>query len=682
MQLGTLVLVFCLIPGEASGDYQLRAGSTVTPIQKVIQMLTEMMEKGKKEKQDEEVRFAKFKRFVEMTSADKKKDIEKANQDIEQLTADIDKAEADAAQLGREVKELEASINGWEADEKAQTGVREKERADFKVVQKDYTESLDAIERAIATLKSRSADVPQAALISLGSLAEKSHRFPEHAKRVLESYLQSGAVAQAVSLAPEANAYESQSGGVIAMLEKLKKKFFKELSAVEKEEMNKKHSYEMNMQALHDSIEEATQQRDEKTAMKANRLGDASKGKADLTDTKTMLDEDTKYLTELTSLAQQKSSDYETRQKLRAEEIEAIAKAIEIMSSPSVAGKAEKHSFRGGAALTQVVHHTALAQLRSGLMSPQQQRAVSFLTDRAASAKSQLLSVIAQRVAEDPFAKVKKMIKDLIVKLMEQASDEADHKDFCDSELSTNKQTRDELTAQAESLQAQIDELTSIATKMGKDMSELSDQIAELDATMVKATAERQTEKAKNTETIADAKEAQAAVSQALKVLNDFYAKAASSTALFQQTPAADVPETFDEPYKGNQDAKGGVVGMLEVIASDFGRLEADTTSAESTAQREYDTLIADSKEDKAAKLKEKHHKNLKKREAENNLGFRTKDLETTQEELTAALDYYEKLKPSCVDSGLSYADRVARRKEEIVSLQEALRILQGEELA
>merc|ERR1719207_501302 len=103
------------------------------------------MEKGKKEKQDEEVRFAKFKRFVEMNSADKKKDIEKANQDIEQLTADIDKAEADAAQLGREVEELDGSINGWEADRKAETAIRDKENADFKVVQKDYTEALDAI---------------------------------------------------------------------------------------------------------------------------------------------------------------------------------------------------------------------------------------------------------------------------------------------------------------------------------------------------------------------------------------------------------------------------------------------------------------------------------------------------------------------------------------------------------
>ena len=40
---------------------------------------------------------------------------------------------------------------------------------------------------------------------------------------------------------------------------------------------------------------------------------------------------------------------------------------------------------------------------------------------------------------------------------------------------------------------------------------------------------------------------------------------------------------------------------------------------------------------------------------------------------------YFEKLKPSCMEAGESYADRVARRKEEIESLQEAVKILDGE---
>merc|ERR1711869_42022 len=108
-------------------------------------------------------------------------------------------------------------------------------------------------------------------------------------------------------------------------------------------------------------------------------------------------------------------------------------------------------------------------------------------------------------------------------------------------------------------------------------------------------------EKAKNAETIKDAQEAQKAVEQALGVLKDFYEKAGDATALMQQQPTA--PEIFDKPYKGMSGENGGVVGMLEVIESDFARLEADTKTAEEESQAEYDKFMTDSEVDKAQKV-------------------------------------------------------------------------------
>merc|ERR1719390_43047 len=196
---------------------------------------------------------------------------------------------------------------------------------------------------------------------------------------------------------------------------------------------------------------------------------------------------------------------------------------------------------------------------------------------------------------------------------------------------------------------------------------------------MAKATKLRQEEKAKNTETIADSEEAQTAVAQALTVLKEFYAKAGEATALVQQS---DEPEIFDKPYKGMGGESGGVVGMLEVIESDFARLEADTKASEASAQKEYDEFMTDSQVDKTKKSTDIEHKTAKKQDEEQALTTKKSDLEGTQKELDAALAYFDKLKPSCVDSGVSYEDRVARRKEEIESLQEALKILNGEDLA
>merc|ERR1719208_793105 len=190
----------------------------------------------------------------------------------------------------------------------------------------------------------------------------------------------------------------------------------------------------------------------------------------------------------------------------------------------------------------------------------------SYLRNKAAQLDSRVLSVLASRVSADPFVKVKKMIKDLLVRLMEEANEEAEHKGWCDTELATNEQTRKEKTAAVETLHAEIDELEASIAKLTEEIAELTKAVAELDTAMAKATEIRQQEKATNEQTIADAQEAQTAVAQALTVLKEFYAKAGDATALVQQQPEA--PEIFNSPYKGMQAEHGGVIGMLEVIES------------------------------------------------------------------------------------------------------------------
>merc|ERR1719161_1047078 len=231
-----------------------------------------------------------------------------------------------------------------------------------------------------------------------------------------------------------------------------------------------------------------------------------------------------------------------------------------------------------------------------------------------------------------------------------------------------------------ETLHAEIDELETSIAALTEQIAELTKAVAELDAAMAKATEIRAAEKAKNAETIKDAQDAQTAVAQALVVLKEFYAKAAEATALLQakQEP----PPIFDAPYKGMQSENGGVVGMLEVIQSDFARLQSDTEAAEAAAQKEYDEFMTDSQVDKAAKVADSEHKTAKKQDQEQTLASKNEDVVDTQKELDAALAYFDKLKPSCVDAGVSFEDRVARRKDEIQSLQEALKILNGEDIA
>jgi len=644
-------------------------GATVTPVQKVIQLLNGMVEKGKKEKHEEQVQFAAYKQFCDDTTVEKQRAIKEANEMIEILQADIQKYEADAAQLAKEIAKHDEDISTWEGDFKAASKVREIEHTDYVATHKDYTESIDALDEGIATLKKQAHDVKQAAA-SLMQISA-SNIIPAESKKVIDAFLAQDPDDENLAVAaPEANAYEFQAQGIVDMLTKLAGKFEDERTDLEKEETNARHAFEMLSQDLKAQIGQATSARTEKSEAKAKALQSSADAKGDLQDTTTTRDDDSKYLADLTATCEQKSSDFAARQQLRAEEIAAVEKAIEILSSGAVSGASEKH-------LPQLIQKSSsLAQLRSESQNPNQMRVAAYLREQGSRINSRVLSALAMRVADDPFKKVKKMIKDLIVKLMEEANEEAEHKGWCDTELSTNEQTRKEKTEAVETLHAEIDELEASIAKLTEEITDLTKAVAELDAAVAKATSVREEEKAKNTVTIKDAQDAQTAVAQALSVLKDFYAKAAEATSFVQQ------PEVFDEPYKGMGSENGGVVGMIEVIQSDFARLESETSAAEAEAQKQYDEFMGDSSVDKAQKSKDIEHKSGKKQNHEQALQEAKTDLDGTQKELDAALAYYEKLKPSCVDAGESYEDRVARRKEEIESLQEALRILNGEDVA
>merc|ERR1719158_1811510 len=127
------------------------------------------------------------------------------------------------------------------------------------------------------------------------------------------------------------------------------------------------------------------------------------------------------------------------------------------------------------------------------------------------------------------------------------------------------------------------------------------------------------------------------------------------------------------------QAGSGGIVGMLEVILSDFARLETETSTAESQAQGSFERFMDESNEDVAVKETEITHKTNAKEDCDATTRSLKKELELTQEELDAAMDYYDKLKPDCLDAGLSYEERVQKREEEIEALKEALQVLAQE---
>merc|ERR1719326_636828 len=111
-------------------------------------------------------------------------------------------------------------------------------------------------------------------------------------------------------------------------------------------------------------------------------------------------------------------------------------------------------------------------------------RVAAFLQGRARSSGSKLLAMVAERAEADPFKKVKKMIKDLISKLNEEATSESEHKGWCDTELTTNQQTRDARTEDVNVLNAKIEDLTAEIASLLQDIEDLNTALQELSSEM------------------------------------------------------------------------------------------------------------------------------------------------------------------------------------------------------
>merc|ERR1719353_371296 len=469
-------------------------------------------------------------------------------------------------------------------------------------------------------------------------------------------------------------AFEGSSGGILKTMEDMEGDLAATREKSEYEESDERHAYDMEQDELTSSIEVDDDRATDKTMAKSEKKSVEAHDHGDVVALAKQKGEDEKYLAELLAQCESKSNDFESRAKLRQEELDALQEAIDIIASKSVSGAADKH-------LPSFVQTRSLA-LRASAQTKAKATVVRALQTAAARTKSKQLARLAARVMEaGPFDKIIGMIKDMIAKLTETAGEEADHKEFCDGELKENKMTRDSKTSDINSLTATKERLEAQIAKLTDERAALSDAIAELDAAMSEATSIGQKESNENTAAIKDAKAAQEAVKAALSVLEGFYAKAASATALVQtrqRSPDKEAPASFTEPYKGMGAGKG-VVGMLEVILSDFVRLDQETSSEEAAAAAAFEEFSATSNADKDAKTDELETKRKQKVGAEADLAQTMRDLKSTQKELTAALKYFDKLKPSCLDAGVDFAERTARREEEIASLKDALKIL-GEE--
>jgi len=677
---------------------------------KVIQMLEEMSFKAKEEKNAEAVNYAKFTTFSKQERASLQANIDKDSQSVEQLGASIVKAESDAKSLAQEVSDLNALEAKSDTELKAATAQRAKDNKAFLKEQQDYSESIGALERAIGVMNKRDFDIKGTSLLQLS----RDSKLPAQAQAMVAAFLSDVSANDDAYAPPEAHAYEFQSGGIIELLKKLKLEFEDKRGTLEKEEQNSSHAFEMIKADLEKTIKNSQIEASEKTKQKEQRTESAALDKKVLAGTQKSKAMTVNQLKDLVQETQEKALSFEEKQALRDDEIEAIAKAIEILSSPDAADASAKH-------LVHLQMPASFVQLRGTseeAMSPRH-RVRQFLEQAGVRLKSKDISLLAQKIGDDPFAKVKKLIDGMINRLMEEANADAEHEGYCDKEMGKSKLTRNRLTEEIDSLTAAQEEGKANIAMLTQRIATLSKEVKELQQAMADATELRSGEKKKNAQTIEEAQKAQKAVSSALAVLEEFYKRAAQATAFVQtsskratrpvkmgseewdslanpdfkgtvdwghkagmQTQGGGRGDPGGEAYTGQQEAAGGVLALLNVCLSDFNALEADTKASEKEAQTEYDKFMTDSKRGTATRMQAIEMREADQAAASSKLSEDTADLKRTQDELLAAERYHKELVPQCIDQGMTWEEVQAARQAEITSLKEALEIFSRDDIA
>lgn len=318
-------------------------------------------------------------------------------------------------------------------------------------------------------------------------------------------------------------------------------------------------------------------------------------------------------------------------------------------------------------------------------------KVISLLKMKGQNLKSSTLALMAMKLAADPFAKVKTLIQQLIERLLRESANEATHKGWCDTEIGKAETDREFRHKDLQKLNADITSLEARKAELELDIETLTAELQKLNADLSEATKLRLEEKADNKETLENASEGLTALKQALKVLKDFYKNAmkpSSQVQLLQASPvgedmaAGGIDAGFSGSSQGNQAQGQGIIAMLETIASDFERTEAETEAAEKKAHREFIEYDRETKASISTKETGLSQAENDLEQTNGDLVASLEDLQSTQKLLDASLETLEKLRPACVDTGMSYEERVERREAEISALKEAICVLDEEDNA
>jgi hypothetical protein len=712
MKVQCVTIVYLLALGSA---HALHGAQLVSPIAKVITLLEDLKTSVEDEAKEEAKTYDKFACFCKDNTEEKSTAITEGQTTIDSDSATIGEKTAALAEKQTELMGLKKQIQTITLEIAEAEAQRAKEKAEYEMVIADLEKALSSMEKAIEALEaSKPADLFQVRKIIRRSvaLADVLELNPKH-RRAIAAFL------QAENTEDPESEYEFHSQGIIDILKDLKEDFTKNKEEKDTEEEKASKAHDALMAEKKKMVEDAKAAKSEAEDAIANLQDEIATTKESLVEAEAELKDNQLYLKDLTARCELKAKEWDQRSQMRADEVQAITQALEVIKGGAAENEADRAmlqeeyaaSSSSGSEGKEISDHRALdiaeddvGDLGLDFLQEQgtmkahalrflnkakadiaiatsddarKQKALDTLVKEGRRIGSSLLLSTAINLGPDPFKKVKQLIQALVERLLQEMASEAGHKGFCDTELGKAKTNRNFEHERTQKYSAKLQKLEVAEATLEESIVTLTGELEDLNQALEKAAKLRDEEKEDNTETINKSKEGLEAIKEAITILKEFYKNAAKALLQIKASPIDEKGENPGElpggSYKGQQKKAEGIIGMLEVIKSDFERSVKQTTDAEDESHRSFVSFDRESKGSISTKETAKLQAESDLKETKIEIKETMANLEESQKLLDDAVKAIEELKPTCIDTGMSYEERVAKREEEIEALKTAL---------
>jgi len=640
----------------------LRSGSAENPIGRVANMLSSFQNSVIKEGREAQSMYTEFAAMCEDRSRELHTEIKTSKAKSTELTASIEKAVADGTVLDEKISDAADGTADADAELRKATELRAKEHSDFTAEQAELQNTISTIERSITLMERKGSGASLAQLQSAHSITQVLQTMAE-AEAInsddaaqLSSLIQSSQVDQSSEEdVADAEVRESKGGNIVDTLDSLLDKTQKQLEDARNGERNALNSYEMVKMSLQDKIKTMKKEMAEAKKTKAGVSETQATGQGNLEVTNKDHSEDEKELAELHRECLDRATAFEESTSERNDMLKALAEAKKIIAEST--GAAADQTYGSAASFVQVAATStsassqALHMVRRMALDDHSQALIELANHIETSIRS------SSKSGADPFGKVKRMIESMINKLATEAESEAKKKDYCDKEMAETKVNKDDKQSSIDNLKTQVDVVSSAAKTLKSDVAVLEKELGALAGTQAEMDKLRMGEKALYSKNKPVIELGLAGVQKALKVLRDYFAQDGESSS----------------------GAASGIIGMMEVIESDFSKGLAEITSSEESAASEYQKATEENKVARAEKSQAAKYKTAEFVSMGKTISELKSDKSGVRTELDAVNEYFASLNKECIAAPSSYEERKERRDKQIAGLKEAMGTLEGD---